>query len=87
MLILYEGKNLFSGHFEGIWVLKLNMHLFTWMIGEMTASFVNNIRTKMGELMKRIKSAITRAFHDYARKYNLLKEKEKNLDGVDIPEV
>ena len=32
------------------------------------------------------KAASTRAINDYARKYGLLKEKDANLDGVDIRE-
>ena len=32
------------------------------------------------------KTAMTRVFNEYARKVNLLKEKDKNLDGSDIRE-
>ncbi len=55
--------------------------------GEMTASFVNNIRTKDGGTHETgLKSAITRAFNDYARKFNFLKEKDKNFEGSDLRE-
>ena len=33
-----------------------------------------------------LRTAITRGFNEYARKVNLLKEKDKNLDGSDIRE-
>ncbi|MFC7392720.1 DNA topoisomerase IV subunit B [Scopulibacillus cellulosilyticus] len=50
-------------------------------------SFVNNVRTKDGGTHESgFKTAVTRAFNDYARKTSLLKEKSKNLDGSDIRE-
>ncbi|AZV42529.1 DNA topoisomerase IV subunit B [Peribacillus asahii] len=50
-------------------------------------SFVNNVRTKDGGTHEiGVKTAITRAFNDYARKAGLLKEKDKNLEGTDIRE-
>jgi topoisomerase IV subunit B len=50
-------------------------------------SFVNNVRTKDGGTHEvGAKTAMTRAFNDYARKAALLKEKDKNLDGADIRE-
>jgi len=54
---------------------------------EVIVSFVNNVRTKDGGTHEiGFKSALTRAINDYARKYNLIKEKDENLDGVDIRE-
>jgi topoisomerase IV subunit B len=54
---------------------------------ENVLSFVNNVRTKDGGTHESgAKSAITRIMNDYARKMNLLKDKEKNLDGSDIRE-
>lgn len=54
---------------------------------ENVLSFVNNVRTKDGGTHEvGMKTAITRAFNDYARKSGLLKEKDKNLDGSDIRE-
>ena len=54
---------------------------------EVIVSFVNNVRTKDGGTHEiGFKSALTRAINDYARKYNILKEKDENLDGVDIRE-
>ncbi|SHN17584.1 DNA topoisomerase IV subunit B [Gracilibacillus kekensis] len=50
-------------------------------------SFVNNVRTKDGGTHESgAKTAITRVVNDYARKVNILKERDKNLDGNDIRE-
>ncbi len=50
-------------------------------------SFVNHVRTKDGGTHESgFKTAITRAFNEYARKTGILKEKDKNLDGSDIRE-
>ncbi|MDQ0859546.1 DNA topoisomerase IV subunit B [Bacillus sp. V2I10] len=50
-------------------------------------SFVNNVRTKDGGTHEAgSKTAMTRAFNEYARKVGILKEKDKNLDGSDIRE-
>ncbi|WP_456275347.1 DNA topoisomerase IV subunit B [Bacillus sp. AK128] len=54
---------------------------------ENVLSFVNNVRTKDGGTHEAgAKSAMTRIFNEYARKVNLLKEKDKNLEGTDIRE-
>lgn len=54
---------------------------------ETMLSFVNNVRTKDGGTHEvGAKTALTRAFNEYARKMSLLKEKDKNLDGADIRE-
>lgn len=50
-------------------------------------SFVNNVRTKDGGTHEiGAKTAMTRAFNEYARNNGLLKEKDKNLEGSDIRE-
>ncbi|SDI99650.1 DNA topoisomerase IV subunit B [Salimicrobium halophilum] len=50
-------------------------------------SFVNNVRTKDGGTHESgAKTAITRVFNEYARRTQLLKEKDKNLEGNDIRE-
>ncbi|MFI3102415.1 DNA topoisomerase IV subunit B [Streptococcus suis] len=50
-------------------------------------SFVNNVRTKDGGTHETgLKLAITKAMNEYARKTNLLKEKDKNLEGSDYRE-
>ncbi|MCG1020838.1 DNA topoisomerase IV subunit B [Sutcliffiella horikoshii] len=54
---------------------------------ETILSFVNNVRTKDGGTHEAgAKTAMTRIFNEYARKVNLLKDKDKNLDGSDIRE-
>jgi len=50
-------------------------------------SFANNIDTvEGGTHLIGFKSALTRVFNDYARKFGLLKEADKNLSGDDIRE-
>ena len=50
-------------------------------------SYVNLVRTKDGGTHEiGLRTAITRSFNEFARKYNVLKEKDKNFDGVDIRE-
>ncbi|MBE5822087.1 MAG: DNA topoisomerase (ATP-hydrolyzing) subunit B [Clostridiales bacterium] len=50
-------------------------------------SFVNNINTiEGGTHLEGFKRALTKIFNDYARKNNILKEKDGNLQGEDIRE-
>ncbi|MBQ7668154.1 MAG: DNA topoisomerase (ATP-hydrolyzing) subunit B [Clostridia bacterium] len=50
-------------------------------------SFANNINTiEGGTHVIGFKSALTKVLNDYARKYNLLKEADKNLSGDDVRE-
>ncbi|NLY19359.1 MAG: DNA topoisomerase (ATP-hydrolyzing) subunit B [Clostridiaceae bacterium] len=50
-------------------------------------SFANNIpTTEGGTHVTGFKTAITKVINDYAKKYNLLKENEKNLSGEDVRE-
>lgn len=50
-------------------------------------SFVNNVRTADGGTHEAgMKSGLTKAFNDYARKVGLLKENSKNLEGSDVRE-
>lgn len=50
-------------------------------------SFANNIdTTEGGTHVVGFKSSLTRVVNDYARKYNILKESEKNLSGEDTRE-
>ena len=50
-------------------------------------SFVNNIATTEGGThLTGFKIAITKVLNDYARKYNFIKENEKNLLGEDVRE-
>lgn len=50
-------------------------------------SFANNIdTTEGGTHLSGFKSALTRAFNDYAKKYNYIKENDKPLSGEDVRE-
>ena len=52
---------------------------------ESLISFVNNIRTRDGGTHEMgFKTAITKAFNEYARMKKLLKEKDPNLEGCDV---
>lgn len=60
---------------------------FTSNYNEQLFSFVNNVRTKDGGTHESgFRTALTRALNDYARKYQLIKEKDSNLEGTDIRE-
>ncbi|WP_278627453.1 DNA topoisomerase IV subunit B [Thomasclavelia cocleata] len=60
---------------------------FTAGYQENTLSFVNLVRTGDGGTHETgFRSALTRTFNEYARKYGLLKEKDKNLEGNDVRE-
>lgn len=50
-------------------------------------SFANNIpTTEGGSHVTGFRSAITKVINDYSKKYNILKENEKNLSGEDVRE-
>jgi topoisomerase-4 subunit B len=68
--------------------IEIEMALqFTTSYQENIISFVNNVRTRDGGTHEiGFKSALTRCVNDYARKYNLIKDKDPNLDGSDIRE-
>ncbi len=54
---------------------------------ETLLSYANNIHTQEGGTHETgFKSALTRTINDFARKYNILKEKEVNLSGEDVRE-
>ncbi|MEG2173947.1 MAG: DNA topoisomerase (ATP-hydrolyzing) subunit B [Oscillospiraceae bacterium] len=54
---------------------------------EMLLSFANDINTGEGGTHEAgFKSGLTRVMNDYARRYNLLKENDKNLTGEDVRE-
>ena len=54
---------------------------------ENTYSFANLVRTRDGGSHEiGYKTAFTKAVNDYARKYGLLKDKDKNLEGSDVRE-
>ncbi len=50
-------------------------------------SYANNIATTEGGThLTGFRTAITKVFNDYARKYNFIKESDKNLSGEDVRE-
>lgn len=54
---------------------------------ENIVSFANNIHTQEGGTHETgFKSALTKVINDYARKYGMLKESDKNLSGEDVRE-
>ena len=54
---------------------------------ELLLSFANNIHTTDGGTHEDgFKRALTRVMNDYARRYNILKESDKNLSGEDVRE-
>ena len=54
---------------------------------ELILSFANNVRTIDGGTHETgFKTALTRVFNDYGKKYNLLKEADKKLSGDDVRE-
>lgn len=88
---LNEGKDalhdvlFFSGKEDGIEVDFAFQ--FTNSYVESMHSFVNHVRTKDGGTHEvGARSAITRTINEYARKNNLLKNNDKNLEGSDIRE-
>ncbi len=60
---------------------------YTDAYSETILSFANNIHTVDGGMHETgFKSGLTRVINEYARKYNLLKEKDENLSGEDTRE-
>ena len=60
---------------------------YTTSYTENILSFVNNIHTgEGGTHVDGFKRGLTKSFNDYARKFNILKEKDINLQGEDIRE-
>ena len=88
---LHEDRNVlmnpvkFSGEANGIQVEASFQYTDDYQ--ENTYSFVNLVRTGDGGTHEAgFKGAFTKAINDYARKYGLLKAKDKNLEGGDVRE-
>ena len=88
---LHEDRNVlmnpvkFSGEANGIQVEAAFQYTDDYQ--ENTYSFVNLVRTSDGGTHEvGFKGAFTKAINDYARKYGLLKAKDKNLEGGDVRE-
>lgn len=81
--VLFEGEKVING---------LNMYgeicmQFTDSSTEYIASYVNNIpTTEAGTHEAGFKTGMTRAFKEWAKKLNLLKEKDKEFEGDDLRE-
>ena len=91
VLYLNEGKTAlhdvvsFQGDQQGVHV-EFSFQ-FNDGYAEHMLSFVNHVRTADGGTHEfGARSAMTRTMNDYARRNNILKEKDKNLDGTDIRE-
>lgn len=75
-----------SGAGDGNSTAEIAMQ-YTDGFNELLLSFANNIRTVDGGTHEDgFKRAMTRVMNDYARKYNILKENDKNLSGEDVRE-
>ena len=81
--------------FEGAYNQTKNKHTieveiafqFSKSYSDQMFSFVNNVRTKDGGTHESgFRSALTRAMNEYARKYQIIKDKDANLEGTDIRE-
>ena len=60
---------------------------YTDSFNELLLSFANNVRTTDGGTHEDgFKRALTRVMNDYARKYGILKDNDKNLSGEDVRE-
>ena len=71
---------------KGMGIVEVAMQ-YNDSFSENVHSFANNINTHEGGSHETgFRSALTKAVNDYARKYNLLKEKDENLSGEDIRE-
>ena len=60
---------------------------YTKAFNENIISFVNNVRTKDGGTHETgFKSAFTKIFNDYARRMNIMKERDASLEGTHVRE-
>lgn len=87
--VLHETPSLFEGEKE---INGLSMYgevcmQFTDSTTEYIASYVNNIpTTEAGTHEAGFKTGMTRAFKEWAKKLNLIKEKDKEFEGDDLRE-
>lgn len=87
--VLHPAPIIFEGERE---VNGLNLYgevcmQFTDSTSEYIASYVNNIPTRdSGTHESGFKTGVTRAFKEWAKKLNLIKEKDKEFEGDDLRE-
>jgi len=83
--VLHKTPIYFSGDQDDVFVEVAIQYNDTYV--ENVYTYANNIATiEGGSHLTGFRSAITKTVNDYARKYNFLKEKDKNLQGEDIRE-
>lgn len=75
----------FEGEYQGVEVACIFQYTDDYQ--ENTYSYANLVHTGDGGSHEvGFKGAFTKAMNEYARKYGLLKAKDKNLDGLDVRE-
>ena len=68
------------------WVAEVALQ-YNDSYNEMLLTFANNINTVEGGTHEiGFKTALTKVFNDYGRKYNIMKDSDKNLSGEDVRE-
>jgi len=83
--VIHQPPIYFEGLKDGNYVEIAMQYNDTY--NESIYSFANNIATTEGGThLTGFKTAITKVFNDYCRKYNYLKENDKNLLGEDVRE-
>ncbi|NLK20571.1 MAG: DNA topoisomerase (ATP-hydrolyzing) subunit B [Epulopiscium sp.] len=83
--VLYNEAFYCEGQKDGVEVEIAFQHNDSYV--ENIFSFVNNINTTEGGThLSGFKAAITKTINDYGRKFNIIKENEKNLSGDDVRE-
>lgn len=83
--VIHQPPIYFEGLRDGNYV-EISMQ-YNDTYNESIYSFANNIATTEGGThLTGFKTAITKVFNDYCRKYNYLKENDKNLLGEDVRE-
>ncbi len=83
--VLHKTPIYFFGEQDDVFVEVAIQYNDTYV--ENVYTYANNIATiEGGSHLTGFRSAVTKTVNDYARKYNFLKEKDKNLQGEDIRE-
>jgi|LSQX01.2.fsa_nt_gb DNA gyrase subunit B len=85
-LVAVHDKPMHFSHVSGKSSVEIAM-MYNDSYNEMIMSFANNVRTIDGGTHEAgYKTALTKAFNDYGRRHNILKESDKNLSGEDVRE-